>query len=248
MKMERNAHTYSPPLSAQELKPTELEILKALAKNGASTGYALIKQRKKGERSVYPALHGLQAKAYVKCRVIGKTRAGLPKEEYSLTFWGLCNSLCLLEGKADVLSCARKWGCLDEVVLSNVDSLKEAFGVDEVCEALKYAASEIAHAVYVNEGGARIGEAPYMLDFFRSSFFNRLVNPVRLWEIEKHASKWKLAVNVKAWLLKWLQRRKESALLEADWIDRFLKCLEGAEEGSSKNLRGKADSQWRGVK
>jgi DNA-binding PadR family transcriptional regulator len=223
---DSNSYMIGKPFALQELKPTELTALKTIALEGSLTGYELSKKAKMSERAVYPALQGLKKKAYVECCEVGKTRVGLPKKEYGLTLWGFCNALCLFSMETEILNCVKKWRNLDNVVLMNFDNLKEAFGEKEFLEALKHAASAIARGEHRNSKDERVGNSPFIQKFFRASFFNRLVNFVRIYGIDEHVQNWNLNADVKAWLLEWLHIRKARAEAEISWINRFLKSLE----------------------
>lgn len=220
-----SAYMHGEPLALQELRPSELKALKALAEHGSLTAYRLYKIAEISIRASYPALQGLAEKTYAEHNEAGKCRAGTIKKEYSLTRWGFCNALTILEEKADILKCVKKWSHLDSLVLNNIDSLKYSFGEHEVIEALKYAASQIAASVWLNSNDKRIGDSPLMRELFREAFFTRLINPAKYYRVEKHVLEWNLPSPVKEWWVQHLKKEIEWLNARLDWATRFLNSI-----------------------
>jgi len=210
-----------------ELKPSEVKALKYIATHGPMTAYALPSEVSHSQTWSYSMLKRLTNLAYLQVENMGVTRAGLPMKFYKPTFWGLSNALPTFKEQREVNDGLKHFRGFDTVVLDNFDFYVKKFGVNEAHKALRIAASAIAQGVWPNEKGERLGFNYSMLEFFRSSFFDSLINPVRFWEIERHVSEWGLPDMVKDWLVKWLQRRHDYFEAQTGWSKRFLEALRG---------------------
>ena len=73
---------------------TGYRILQDIGLNGSSTGYAISKRRNRvTEKTAYTLLPRLVKEGLLSVEVIGRTRSGLKKKEYSLTLAGVCHLL-----------------------------------------------------------------------------------------------------------------------------------------------------------
>jgi hypothetical protein len=204
-------------LSYFELNETGRTILKTLATQGPLTPYAMSKLSKISLNWIYKTLPTLKSLCYVTEAPGPKTRVGLHKKIYSLTFFGFCNALQLLQGKDDIYMASKKWSLFDEVFLENFDEISQIFG-NHALEVLKAATLPFAMHIRVTENNERIGTSNELINNFRENFIENLIMAEE--DLEK-LNKICMVPKIRAFLDKFLNAEYEEAKKGLDFLRRL---------------------------
>jgi hypothetical protein len=79
------------------MKPSEHEILRHISQHGPKLGYGLGKEAGYSQKTGYEAAKSLTKKGFLSVKIVGKTRAGADKKEYSLTVSGIPHAIVAIE-------------------------------------------------------------------------------------------------------------------------------------------------------
>jgi hypothetical protein len=201
-------------LSYFELNETGRTILKTLATQGSLTPYAISKLSKISLNWIYKTLPTLKSLCYVTEASGPKTRVGLYKKIYSLTFFGFCNALQLLQGKDDIYMASKKWSLFDEVFLENFDEISQVFG-NQALEVLKAATLPFAMHIRVTENNERIGTNNELINNFRETFIENLIRAEE--DLEK-LKKICRVPKIRSFIDKFLNAKYEEAKEDLDFL------------------------------
>lgn len=124
------------------IKLSEQEILRHISLYGPKTGYQLGKETKYSQKTSYKGVKNLMDKGLLSVSIVGKTRAGMDKKEYSLTVLGLIHALTIIRPE-EWQPIMKTWSDLIPFVTDKWDIFVNAGVEDLAMRRLKTATREI---------------------------------------------------------------------------------------------------------
>ena len=126
----------------QSITESLKKVLLQIAKEGPQTKYKIEKYTKVNHASIHEAVKNLVNAGVLEGEQIGKTRIGLPKTQYRLTFYGLCIALSVAEPK-DYDKIIQKWKHLEPLLLGRWAYFKQKIGRKEAEDFIFQASSAV---------------------------------------------------------------------------------------------------------